>query len=534
MVAAFMPASSPAGSYHDWMHETKVFVSPAKMRKLLDGWDAQRPDCVEVEVIGKSWMARPPRKEDTPKTDILALHVTDETVPDDDKQVVLIAAMRVVFSTTPGTVLHTARWLLSDDPLARETRRRQHVIFVPSPRPYYAAIGGMISESLYDHWSWDGVADPKENIESAAIQVLIDRWQPDVFVDLSGRVCHTEAMTMESVGLGSRSSLNSCFVPKVTLLLAEAAAAQGYQVLGQPPYEGYGIAASAAPVQGAEPYYCGQSWKVLPTDYAYRRYHTLGLRITASFRESFLLMMKRLFAIGNSTWEGERHAGYPVDAVGGCGPAMVVAWGRTVAERRTSRVELWQKKSQVGVTYAVDPRPNVFVGIVTTDSGRVPELFAHGPRSLNYGNALSATFDILENIEKSAEGERFDLDPVRGLIARYWRGSRYSFRPRGWHRKVVDPVVRHGLGIRCLFPYLKPGIREVRLDGHACKPSGHDGYSVTHGPGTLVEIAIPPEKVAPFHVVSVELKPDRSFEQQDESLFWKLDTSSSPSMKEGQ
>lgn len=57
----------------------------------------------------------------------------------------------------------------------------------------------------------------------------------------------------------------------------------------------------------------------------------------------------------------------------------------------------------------------------------------------------------------------------------------------------------------------------MRPDGHVCKRGEYAGYSVIHGPATFVEVAVPPEKVAPFHIVSVELLPDRLFEGQDET-----------------
>lgn len=513
--------SAPAAHYHDSTHETKLFASPEKLGGLLRGWAEQKPELARVEVIGTSWMSRPPFAPDTPTCDLLALHVTDSSVPEEDKQVAVIAGMRVVFSVAPSLVLHTTRWLLSEEPLAIETRRRQHLIFVPSARPYYQAIGGMVLETLYDNWTWEGVQNPETNIEAAAIQHLLDTWQPEVFVDLSSRVVHREAMVMEAVGLRGRSALSSCYVPEVPLLLRKAAAAGGYQVHDMHPHYGHGVIPSPLPLPGADAYYYLRSWKVLPTDYAYRHYHTLGLPVIASFRESFLLMMKALCRIGNDTWAGERSPGYPTRVVGGAGPVMVAAWGTNAAQQRVSRCELWRKKNQVGISYTVDPHPNAVVAIVTTDPARIPEWFAPGPRSYP-GSSAVAVFDILENIENADQADRMKLDAVRGVLARHWRGSRYTFRPQGWQQRAEDPTVRHGLNLRCLFPYLAPEIREVRLDGHPLEPSLTSGYHVIHGPGTIVEIAIPPGRVRDVHVVSVEIGADRPFEDQSEGPFREL------------
>jgi hypothetical protein len=513
-----------AASYYDWVHDPKLFANPERMRALLEGWQKQRPDCTEVEIIGQSWWGRPPHTQETRKTDILALHVTDESVPEVDKQLVVIAAMRVVFSTTPSVVLATAHWLLSDDPAAAETRRRQHVIFVPSTRPYYHNIGGTIPESLYDNWSWEGVKEPEENIEAAAIQRLLDTWRPDVFVDVSGRVCHKEAMAMEVIGHSLRSGLDSCFVPEIPLMLAEAAAEGGYQVFRTHPWAGHGLAVSAAPIPGATRSYLSRSWRVLPVDYAYHRNHTLAIPVISSFRESFLLMMKRLFEVGNTTWRGEHVAGYPVNIVGGSGPVILSAWGDTAAARRASRVELWQNSSAIGVSYVNDPRPNACVAVVTTTPDVVPDVYAHGPRSLGYGKGYTATFDILENIEALDAEPARDLAPVRALIARYWRGSRYNGRPVLPAVSMSGAAVRRGIVVRCAFPYADPIVKDVRLDGVPCPESALDGYTVTHGPGTFVHVAIPPGKMRRVHVVTVEVVPDRPFESQNEAGFLQLDS----------
>jgi len=520
LVAAFSSIAS-AGSYHDSTHEPKLFATPAKMRALLEGWVERKPDQARIEVIGQSWKSRPPFKPDTPTCDILALHVTDSTVPESEKQVVVIVGMRVVFSVAPSLVLHSARWLLGSDPLAIETRRRQHVIFVPSARPYYQIIGGMVSETLYDHWNWDGVRDPATNIESASIQKLLDTWKPEVFVDLSSRVVHREAMVMEAIGLRARSALSSCYVPEIPSRLRSAAARGGYQVHSMHPHFGHGLVPSPIPLPGANAHYYLGSRKVLPTDYAYRQHHTLGLPVIASFRESLLLMMQELFRIGNATWAGERSTGYPTRVVGGAGPVMVAAWGKNAAEQRASRCELWQKKAQIVVNYAIDPHPDALVAVVMTEPGEANTWFAAGPRS-HPGTSAVAVFDILENLETSGRFEPGTLDPVRGVLARHWRGSRYTFRPHGSPRTTAATPVENGLNLRCLFPYRHPEVRDVRLDGRLLTPSPTDGYQIIRGPGTIVEIAIPPDQVQNVHVISVELEGDRPFEEQTEGPFLEL------------
>lgn len=513
------PSSPQKGDmYTDSVHEKFLFANTQKLSELFAQWQKEKPKFVKYEVFGKSWLSRPPIQPNTPTTDILALHVTDMSIPDTDKQVVIIAALRIVFSLTPANVLFTARWLLSDDPLAIETRKKQHIIFIPSPRPYYHTTGGMVPESLYDHWSFSGVTNPETNIESAAIQKLLDTWKPDVFIDISGRVGHREAMTVESAGLGGRSALASCYWPEIPVKMADAAAAGGYQVHQYQAYFGHGIIPSPTPMPDAPQYYYLQSSKVLPTDYAYKNFHTIGIPVIISFRESLLLMMKELFRIGNNVWKGEKNTGYPVKVVGGSGPFMLAAWGADETQKRNSRVALWQNKHRIGVSYVNDPHPNANAAILITDPSCIDCLFKAGPRSAA-GASVIGMYDLFDNIEKSNEADRFNLNPVRSLLARHWRGSRYLSPPYQMQKTAKLESYTGGINIRCQFPFVKAKILEVLLDGHPLRESITDGYTVIDYPGTVIEIAIPPGKVKAFHVIGVEVETNRPFDEQDEEIF---------------
>src|SRR5204862_290503 len=67
---------------------------------------------------------------------VYLLKITDSTVPAKDKQVCLVTTLHSGPERTGATgALAFAEWLLSDEPLAAETRRRQVVLVMPVVNP---------------------------------------------------------------------------------------------------------------------------------------------------------------------------------------------------------------------------------------------------------------------------------------------------------------------------------------------------------------------------------------------------------------
>lgn len=65
-----------------------------------------------------------------------------------------------------------------------------------------------------------------------------------------------------------------------------------------------------------------------------------------------------------------------------------------------------------------------------------------------------------------------------------------------------DPTIHSGVVLRLLIPYPDAHITHLRLDGYRLVESSTEGYHVHRNPGTIVDVAIPPGKVKPFHVVT--------------------------------
>ena len=65
----------------------------------------------------------------------------------------------------------------------------------------------------------------------------------------------------------------------------------------------------------------------------------------------------------------------------------------------------------------------------------------------------------------------------------------------------AEPV-KNGLVLRLLIPYNDARVTEIRLDGHTIEPADADGYQLRTNPGTILEVAIPPDKVKPLHIAT--------------------------------
>jgi hypothetical protein len=92
----------------------------------LQHWRKTHPDLVTLETRGLSGQNLP----------VYLLKITDSAVPDIDKQVCLVTTLHCgpERSGTTGAMAF-AEWLLGDDDLAIETRKRQIVLIMPIVNP---------------------------------------------------------------------------------------------------------------------------------------------------------------------------------------------------------------------------------------------------------------------------------------------------------------------------------------------------------------------------------------------------------------
>ena len=104
-----------------------------------------------------------------------------------------------------------------------------------------------------------------------------------------------------------------------------------------------------------------------------------------NWNESALARLKALLAIGNGTWEGESVPGYPVNVVKSVVGQWIVAWGSNAAERRRSRIELWQRQGgfTLGILYPqTDCRASLAVAVTAKGAARSTPTLTSSSRTL--------------------------------------------------------------------------------------------------------------------------------------------------------
>ena len=453
--------------------------SPEELAAGFGRWAEESPHVFRFEPRGVTPGGRP----------ILMARITDYHEPDGDKQVAMMTSCHVAKELNAGTgLLRLAKWLIGDDPKAAEIRRKQIVLIVPYTDPDGIASGKRerLREIYGGIWSAAGVHEPEKHPEAAVLQGIMDEYRPDLFIDFHG-LNYAEQTMWESTGISWASAVSRCYLHDVPRLIDEAAEAQGFLITKGEQDAGQILTTSDIP-NGRPEYFYLRKHSSNITLYPYTKFHSLSFIMEVGFEESLIARTRRALEIGNGRWRGERYAGYPTNQVGIWTLVAVSAWGITAQERRVSRCELWQKLPQL--TYGLAgpiPRDSIMAYVATTPAGQ--------SRFLESRN-------LAEVLKRLASEPRFDVGALTQAAGRTpataFGGSRYDARG---HLERAEPI-RHGLALRLLVPYNDAEVTEVRLDGHLIEQSTTDGFSIRRNPGTIVEIAIPPGKVADFHIAS--------------------------------
>ncbi len=171
-----------------WEGEKVHRVTLEEYRATMDYWANRHPGILKVEVMGRSAEGHP----------VYLLEITDSAASNEDKQVALITAMHGGAERSGSTTaLHLTEWLLSDDREAAEMRRRQILLIMPIVDPY-AFFVGYRSRNSAGIRSYQGGGVEGWNLETLTHRQLdqapeikaflrvVDRYQPDAYVDLHG------------------------------------------------------------------------------------------------------------------------------------------------------------------------------------------------------------------------------------------------------------------------------------------------------------------------------------------------------------
>ena len=504
-ISAFHIASVSAQQSRPW-DERIHRITQAEFDATLEYWAEKHPDILKVGILGKT----------AGGADIPLLLLTDPTVDFDEKQCCFITALHGGPERTGTTTcLHAVDWLLSDEALAKETLRQQLLVMIPimNPEAFFETDRFLNSSGIdpytagapenWDFEKMEYIAGDKAP-EVAAFLKLIDRYQPEFHIDLHGtglqdiRVDqlgdHSRYVGQTMFEITGSAYSNYALRPwdwRVTEKIIEAGEEAGY------PSDRFEADAQRAYWGPAMNAIADRTWRGRPNfytaQYGYTKYHTMIAALEIGWEESGLARLKGALQLGNEPWETEKDRGYPVNRLAAFTGHFVTPWGRNAAERRRSRVEIWNRQMEFTQTilYPQTDSRESYILSIGSETARVlqgdPLAFAKGLEGApGFDSAALAAF-----VEEGPE-LKLAVDRASG------------------HDPESAPI-EHGIGFRFRLPYRNPTDLEVRLNGQLLEKSPMDGYETWVGNGyTQLQIAVPPEKskLLRLFAITVSYEPD--------------------------
>jgi hypothetical protein len=478
---------------------------------LLQQLAEKHPEKMKLSEAGKSVEGR----------SIPLVVLTDPTVDNEDKEHILFSTLHSGIERSATTsAIYLMKWLLSDDPVAQESLKKQVVICMPLVNPDGYVAGTFANKNGKDPylaWTLDGPISPEESPESVAVQQVLDKYQPEVFSDLHGLDLTIPGYLMVEVSGPAYS--NSALRPyhhSIPLMMEEAAVEAGFPM--------------DRAEQDAEQLFWGpqlesishKMWLGRPRVYAalypYNKFHSIILTSECAWEKSALVRQRRLLQIGNDVWAGERYAGYPTRVMLQNSFHLVTAYGQNAAQRRKSRVELWNKIQHF--SHGMDnPQQVGKVTYVCCSSAEAREQWIPdtGLRAFaaNIGAHPMINGKVIqEHLRRHADGKG------------QW-GQEAQIYLYGKNEPSEDRVViENGLALRLRVPYSGATINAIHLNGHPCEPSATDGYEEWSARGYKhIQINIPPEKskTQNLWIATLDYDPREERTQGWESLINGLD-----------
>ena len=461
--------------------------------ETLRYWSEKHAPIMKLETRGKS-------KEGLP---IFLAKVTDPSVPDDDKQILLVTGMHSGAERSgAAAVLYTMEWFLSDAPDAAETRRKQIVLLMPIVNPwgFFTTESNANSQGI-DPYSgqrgkaWDieklTVREPEKAPEIMAYKSVVDEFRPDVHVDLHGvSLWWNGQLTVESAGTAYSNFSLRPWDWRITEAMIAGARKAGFGIdRGEADSQRMFWGPDMTPL--AERLWLGRPFFYTAT-YAYAMYHTLPITAEVNWNESALARLKALLAIGNGTWEGEGVPGYPVNVMKSIVGQWVVAAGRNAAERRRSRIELWQRQGgfTLGILY---PQTDCRASLAVAATAKGAALLDPNPDK------------FLANLEARPD---FNASALRAFVK---AGPEKKLYFEKAEKLPQDRPIENGLALRLRIPYPNLVLCDLRLNGHLLAESATYGFQRWYGDGfTHIQINVPPEKArkADLLIMTCAFAPD--------------------------
>lgn len=476
---------------HPWQEKLHR-LTQKEYSETLKHWEKSHPNWVQVDRIGVTAEGIP----------LSMLKITDPNTKDEQKQVCLMTALHggpERSGTT--TVMHYIEWLLSNDPAAQETRKKQLLLIIPIINPYsYFETDRFGNSQKIDPYTGGGTNNwdlktfefkyPEKSPEVMAVLSVIDQFKPEVHVDVHGT--GLQEYSPEQLKSGTREryrgqtmfevtgSAYSNFTLRpwdwrITEAINQAGMKDGYgydrfEADAQRLFWGNQLTAMSKKLWLGRPMF-------YTAHYGYARYHTLIMAFEVGWEQSGLARLKGLMNIGNSKWDSAYFPGYPVNRLQSFIGHYVSAWGNTPQLRRTSRVELWKKQPRFSQAVLYPQTAGRATYVVAT-SAKSAELLSSDLEKLqeNLNPISSMNHSALKTIIE--DGPEIKLAVSKGSLT-----------------EEKETPIEQGVSFQLRIPYRNPDLSDLRLNGHLLNKSEADGYVSWYGDGfTHVQVNVPPEK----------------------------------------
>ena len=471
----------------DW-YGPPVWPPYDKLEALLKFWAAEHPEVMVLEQLGRSVEGRP----------VYAVTLTDPQADDDRKEHALVTALHTGLERSGATtVMAIIEWLVSGDPTAREILRHQVVVCLPISDP--DRYQSREFSPLYGNWNTKGHLQAAKIPEATFVQRVIDRLQPELHADIHGTTLDFERYIMfESSATSYSNTALRPYHRDIIRQMDEAALTEGFpsdtaESDAERIFYGKGLAHIQDRCWIGQPRFYGAM-------YAYYHFHSLIAASEVAWERSGLLRHRRLLEIGNERWPGEYYHGYPTRVIMGNTHARITAYGLSAAQRRRSRVELWNRFGEF--TFGtVDPTVEGKAMCVLATSAGAEKDFLADP-----------AIEVV--VERLRQHPRMNSEAIAQFAAGWPAGQN---NPRAWlalQRRKADAKavkqdsketaekngrgrpIEHGICLRLRLAYDKAAISDLRLNGRPLASSQTDGFVTWIARGcTFIEVNLPPKRL---------------------------------------
>ena len=451
------------------------------------------PDIFKLELVAKSPKGLP----------VYLCKVTDPTVSDEDKNVILITALHSgAERTATAGLMEFIPIITGKSELAKDSLKKNIILIMPIVSPE----GFFLDEALWNSRRFDPYSIgrgnrvdlktlapkvPEDAPEYIAFQKVSDKYKPDFHMDVHGTGLHfnsyIQPMTIGRAGSNSSIGLWDAKLQQALMASAPAAGFGAYcmedaQRLIWGPSMGKHYQSF---FDMGQPFYYGAT-------YGYIRNHTMLGIIESTWTFSVTEPLKALLQEANKGFSNGRVNDFKVNLIKGGFNTSLLSYGKTKAERRESRVKLWQKQDYFAVGTSYPNSGNFVVSMIaygkeglttltgTADSGR-------------WGQAMFA--DILKHsanysyIAHEGLAKFFAAAPPNVKKIMFEKGTPSA--------DIEEPELDSGIAIGCDIPIANAEIVAITLNGKAIKPSIEDGYETWVEDGfTHVRVNIPAERTA--------------------------------------